>query len=86
MTKTLRVLSGVALVAVLAFLLNPSAERHRERIKASTAERSPLAHVLGVGALTAFASNYRSLGVASTMQIDDRTVSVGAFGMVWVME
>jgi hypothetical protein len=71
---------------VLALILNPSAERHRAKIKQAIAERNQLAGVLGVGKLTAFASSYHSIGVASYTTVNDRTVSVGAFGMVFVMQ
>ena len=61
-------------------------EEIRARIKQAIAERSPIAGVLGVGALTAFVSSYHSVGVASYTTVDDKTVSVGAFGMVFVLE
>ena len=73
-------------LAGLAFLLNPSPERHRERIKAAVAERSPLAGALGLGALKAFVSDYHSLGVASYTTAGERTLSWGAFGMVFVAQ
>ena len=63
---------------------HPDEERHRARIKAAVAERSPVAGALGMGALTAFASTYHSLGVASYTRVGDKTVSYGAFGMVFV--
>ena len=75
-----------AVVVAAAFVLNPSPERHRARIKEAVAQRSPLAGALGVGALTAFASSYHSLGIASYTTIQGRTVSVGAFGLVFVMD
>lgn len=84
-TPVTSALAAAALVA-LAFWLNPSPERHRERIKEAVAERSPIAGVLGIGALTAFASTYRSLGVASYTTVNDRTVSIGALGIVFVMQ
>ena len=71
-------------ILVLAFLLNPSPERHRLKIKEVTGERSPIAGMLGLGALTAFASNYHSLGVASYTKAGDRVLSVGALGVVFV--
>ena len=51
----------------------------------ATAERNQRARVFGVGALKAFASNYHSLGVASYTQAGEKMLSVGAFGMVFVM-
>ena len=68
-----------------AFLLNPSPEQHRARIKESIADRSPIAGALGLGVLTAFTSTYHPLGVASYTTVSDRVVSVGAFGMVFVL-
>lgn len=76
----------LAVLVVLAFVLNPSPERHREKIKEAIAERSPLAGALGVGALAAFASNYHSLGVASYTKAGDKVLSVGFMGMVFVAD
>ena len=75
-----------AALTAAAFVLNPSPERHRERIKQAVAERSPLAGALGLGALTAFTSTYHPLGVASYTTVNGRTVSVGAFGVVLVLQ
>lgn len=75
-----------AAVFVAAIALNPSAEKHREKIKQATAERSPIAGALGLGALTAFVSTYHSWGVASYTTANDQVLSVGAFGMVFVRE
>ena len=69
-----------------AFLLNPSPEQHRDKIKAAVAERSPLAGALGLGALKAFTSTYHPLGVASYTTVNDHVASIGAFGVVVVLE
>jgi hypothetical protein len=87
MTKTPLVsLAALAALVLLAFATNPSPERHRDKIKAAISERSPLAGALGLGALTAFTSTYHPLGVASYTTVNDRTVSIGAFGMVFVRQ
>lgn len=75
-----------ASVTAAGFLLNPSPERHRDRIRAAVEERSPLAGALGVGALRAFVSEYHSLGVASYTTVGDETLSVGALGLVLVLD
>jgi hypothetical protein len=87
MPKT-AVISAIVAAAVTAaaVALNPSPERHRLKIKEAIAERSPLAGALGIGALTAFASTYHPLGVASYTTVNDRTVSFGMLGMVFVMQ
>jgi hypothetical protein len=76
----------VAVLVVAAVLLNPSPERHRQKIRQAMGERSPVAGMLGLGALKAFASNYHSLGVASYTRAGDRVASVGAFGFVYVLQ
>ncbi len=75
-----------AVVVALAFVLNPSAERHRAEIREAIAERSPIAGVFGVGAITAFVSTYHPLGVASYTTVDGKVVSIGAFGVVYVLQ
>ncbi len=82
------VLSAVIATAVTAaaFLLNPTHEQHRAKIEQAIAERSPLAGALGIGALAAFTTRYHPLGVASYTTFNDRTVSVGALGMVYVRQ
>jgi heme O synthase-like polyprenyltransferase len=87
MNKKLLV-SALIIVAVIvaAFALNPSAERHRAKIREAVAERNQLAGMLGLGELAAFASTYHPLGVASYTTVGDHTASVGAFGVVFVME
>ena len=73
-------------VVLLAMVLNPSADRHREKIKEAVGDRSPVARVLGLGSLTAFASSYHSLGLASYTKAGEKTLSYGAFGMVFVQQ
>lgn len=86
MKRSAATFAVLAALLVLAFVLNPSPERHRAKIKATIAERSPLLGALGLGSLTAFASSYRSLGVASYTTAGERTLSWGAFGMVFVAD
>ncbi|MBP5986634.1 MAG: hypothetical protein KA538_05565 [Azonexus sp.] len=83
MSKPATLIVTVAAV-ILAVVLNPSADRHREKIKEAIAERSQLEKLLGIGHLTSFASRYHSLGVASYTTVNDKVTSVGAFGIVFV--
>ena len=82
--RVVALFAAVALMG-LAFLFNPSAEKHRAKIREQVAERSPLAGLLGVGQITAFASTYHPLGVASYTTAGGKVVSVGALGVVVVM-
>lgn len=84
MKKTLTPLLVLAVVVLLAIVLNPSPERHRDKIREAVGQRSPLAGALGFGSIAAFASNYHSLGLASYTKAGDKTLSVGAFGLVFV--
>jgi hypothetical protein len=83
---SVRLAAIAAALIALAFALNPSAEKHRTQIKQAIAERSPIAGVLGIGALAAFASTYHPLGVASYTTVDGKTLSIGAFGVVLVLQ
>jgi hypothetical protein len=69
---------------LLALLLNPGPDAHREKIKQAVAERSRIAGALQLGSVAAFVSSYHSLGVASYTRIDDRVLSWGALGFVHV--
>jgi hypothetical protein len=86
MNTPTKLIAGVCIALAAAVLLNPSADRHREQIKSGIAERSPLAGLLGLGVLAAFASNYHSVGVGSYTSIQGQTVSVGLLGMVFVID
>ena len=84
MKKTFTPLLVLAVIVLLAIVLNPSPERHRDRIRDAVGQRSPIAGALGLGSLAAFVTNYHSLGVASYTKAGDKTLSVGAFGLVFV--
>lgn len=86
MSKTAKFIVVLGVALLIAFALNPSAERHRQQIKTAIADRSPLAGVLGLGALAAFASNYHTLGIASYTSIHGKTISIGIFGIVFVLD
>jgi hypothetical protein len=87
MTSRPSIVIIVATVSVaLAFVLNPSAEKHRDKIKETIAGRSQLERVLGIGQLTSFISKYHSFGVGSYTTVNEKVTSVGAFGMVFVPE
>ncbi|WP_232351845.1 hypothetical protein [Inhella proteolytica] len=75
----------VAVVAA-AVLFNPSPERHRTQIKQAVAERNQLAAMLRLGDVAAFVSSYHSLGVASYTTVNGRLLSVGALGVVVVLD
>lgn len=86
MSKSIASLLIAISLAVLAVVLNPSAERHRAKIKEAIAERSQLNKALGVGHMTAFVSKYHSVWVGSYTTVNDKVTSVGAFGMVFVRD
>lgn len=86
MRVLLRTVVVILAIIGLGSILNPSAERHREKIKAAVAERNQLAALLRLGDLAAFVSNYHSLGVASYTTANGKVLSVGALGLVVVLE
>lgn len=76
----------LALAAAAAVALNPSPEKHRAAISDALSARSELASLLRLGRVTAFLSEYHTLGVASYTTVNQRVVSVGAFGLVHVRD
>lgn len=82
-TATLLVVLGAI---ALAYILNPSPEKHREKIKDAVAERSQLERMLGIGHLTSFVSRYHSIGIGSYSTVNEKIISVGAFGVVIVAD
>lgn len=86
MSKSLRALLFVVTLLVLALALNPSADKHREKIKETIAQRSQVDKVFGLGSLMAFSLRYYSFGVLSYTKVGDKTASLGLMGMVFVLE
>ena len=72
--------------AVLSMALNPSGDRHRTALREAVAERSPIAGALGLGALTSLVTEYHSIGIASYTVLDDHVMTVGAMGLVHVVQ
>ncbi len=77
---------GCLILLAAAYLLNPSPDKHRAAISEQVSARSELAGLLRLGRVTAFFSEYHSLAVASYTTVNDRVVSIGAFGIVHVRE
>jgi hypothetical protein len=84
-SKNAVIAAAIVIVIALALILNPSADRHREKISTTVAERNPIAGLFGAGAIAALTSGYYSLGVASYTKANDRIVSLGFMGMVYVL-
>lgn len=80
----LKALAALVVLAVVAFVANPGPEAHRNKLKSEIAARSQIAAVLQLGSLAAFVSEYHTLGLASYSTVNGRTVSYGAFGLVYV--
>jgi len=83
--KILSAIIAVLLLVIAAFALNPSAAQHRNAIRDAVADQSPIAGMLGLGALVSLATDYHSAGVFSYTKADDRVISIGAFGLVHVI-
>ncbi len=75
-----------AAAVIAAIVLNPSGDAHRAKLRSAIAERSPVAGALGINALTAFASTYHSVGVASYTKVGDKLATVGLLGLVVVLD
>jgi hypothetical protein len=84
--QVLKLAAVLIVIAAAAVLLNPSPQRHRDTIRDDMAKRSELANLLQLGRITAFFSEYHSFGVGSYTTVNDKVVSIGAFGVVFVRE
>lgn len=73
------------ILGALAFITNPSHEKHKEAISGYIAQQSPIASVLGIGGVAAWATKYESYGVMSMTLDGSNTISIGSFGMVFVV-
>lgn len=74
----------VVVAVALGFMLNPGPDAHREKLKSEIAARSQIAGLLGISHLAALVSTYHTLGVASYSTVNGRTVTWGAYGIVFV--
>lgn len=84
--KSRRVRNAIVVVVILlaAVALNPSKQRHDDALRKKVADQSPIAGMLGLGRIMSWTTSYHSLGIASYTTSDDRVISVGALGIVYV--
>ena len=84
MTLIVAILLMVAVVMAVQF--NPTPEMHRAKLRQVLDDRSPFWRPLGMGSPAAFASSYHNIGVASYTAAHDRKLTIGAYGVVRVMD
>lgn len=80
----LRTAAIIVAVVVAAVAFNPDEARHDRAIRDDVASRSSVANVLGGGRVMGWLTRYHSVGIASYTEVDDKVISVGAFGLVYV--
>jgi hypothetical protein len=87
-TESSPLLVAIVVLAVLILLAvtNPSAEAHRKAISTDYEKERPIAGAVGLGALSSRLPEYRSVVIGSYTTEGDVVVSVGALGMVWVVD
>jgi hypothetical protein len=76
----------VLLVAILLAVTNPSADAHRDAMAASYSHERPLAGAVGLGAVSAAVPSYQSFVLGSYTTVGETVTSIGALGMVKVIE
>lgn len=82
--QLLKLAAVLIVIAASGVLLNPSPEKHRDTIASELSRRSQIADLLQLGRITAFFSEYHSFGVGSYTTVNDKVVSIGGFGYVYV--
>lgn len=65
-----------------AALTNPDAEAHREKYSQAVTGNNAMASALRLGDLAALGTQYHSLRLASYSVLDEKIVTIGAFGLV----
>lgn len=82
----MRKLLIIAVILVLGFFLNPKYEKHKQQVAQQYKESNPITGALGVGKLVSeFGLSYHNYYVFSTCTTpNDKTLTVGAFGLVFV--
>lgn len=87
MKNSLKILIVIALILTLAFFTNPSLQKHRGAIADRYAEENPITGALGVGTLISNVSvSYNNYFFFSTARLEDKTVSIGLFGKVFITQ
>jgi len=84
--QLLKLVAVLVVIAAAGVLLNPTPEKHRDTIQAELSARSQVAKLLQLGRVAAFFSEYHSFGVGSYTTVNNKVVSIGAFGVVFVRE
>lgn len=82
----LLVFVAIVAVAILLAVTNPLAESHRDALARVFVQERPLAGAVGLGAVSAQLPTYQSFVLGSYTTDDGGVTSIGALGMVWVME
>ena len=73
-------------IAILLAVTNPSVDTHRDAIAREFKQERPLAGAVGLGALSAQLPEYHSVVLGSYTTVGDEVTSIGALGMVWVVD
>lgn len=73
-------------IAILLAVTNPPEETHRDALAGEFARERPLAGAVGLGALSAQLPEYHSAVFGSYTTSGDEIKSIGALGVVWVVD
>ena len=73
-------------IAILLAVTNPSEKAHRQSISAEFQSKRPLADAVGLGVVDSLLPEYQSAVFYSSTRESNEITSIGALGMVWVVE
>lgn len=71
-----------ALILILAFVLNPSEEQHRAKIREAVEQQHPISKYFGLSQLAALDVRYQSFGFMSLTTRGGRNITLGMYGYV----
>ena len=74
-----------ALIVALAFFLNPTEVAHRAKLRVAIEAEHPILKVFGASQLATLDVKYQSFGFMSLTTRNKRTVTLGLYGLVYVV-
>ena len=74
----------LVVILLIALITRPNHEDHKDKIKRKFKENNPVTGAVGGGNVFAGMVNYHDYYIFTTTTLQDKTVSVGAFQVVYV--
>jgi|JFJP01.1.fsa_nt_gi putative Mn2+ efflux pump MntP len=85
MKKGLKILIFIGVLLVVAYFTNPKSQTHKNKVTERFQEQNPITGALGLGSfVTNIALEYNDYQIFSLGKFDNKIISIGLFGMVFI--